>query len=318
MIFSLDQGPSSPLRTNSKSPLPPPPHPPRSLWFPIRPDNISWGGGDGGAAEGRVRVIHSNGPHSIVSFKCRKLSVKVRAWGFSPLNGFPKLPQPLGCSLQTSGKKGREGGRECWSTRGPHEARRRASPSPAGRTAGRPGPQGGEKGSARACARRERTPAALRPHVPPWERGPRGRPPGDTRARGGRAHRLPLLPRPSPGRRAPARQGRGRRAGRPDDAQGRARRCAPPPRGSVHPAPPTRRTGRAPFPHRPGQGRRARPAKPLPLAGSGRGGTPGRGAARGRRERRMGKEGCEPPPPPRLPPRRGRRDDGTTNPCVEG
>ena len=57
-------------------------------------------------------MIHSNGPHSIVSFKCRKLSVKVRAWGFSPLNGFPKLPQPLGCSLQTSGKKGREGGRE--------------------------------------------------------------------------------------------------------------------------------------------------------------------------------------------------------------
>ena len=208
------------------------------------------------------------------------------------------------------------GGRECWSTPGPREARRRASPSPAGRTAGRPGPQGGEKGSARACARRERTPAALRPHVPPWERGPRGRPPGDTRARGGRAHRLPLLPRPSPGRRAPARQGRGRRAGRPD-AQGRARRCAPPPRGSVHPAPPTRRTGRAPFPHRPGQGRRARPAKPLPLAGSGRGGTPGRGAARGRRERRMGKEGCE-PPPPRLPPRQGRRDDGMTNPCVEG
>ena len=115
MIFSLDQGPSSPLRTNSKYPLPrfPPPHrPPRSLLFPIRPDDFSWGGGDGGAAERRVRVIHSNGPHSIVSFKCRKLSVKVRARGFSPMNGFPQLPQPLGGSLQTYGKKGREGGRE--------------------------------------------------------------------------------------------------------------------------------------------------------------------------------------------------------------
>ena len=58
------------------------------------------------------QVIHSNGPHSIISFKCRKLSVKVRALGFSPLNGFPQLPQPLGSSLKTSGKKGRVGGGE--------------------------------------------------------------------------------------------------------------------------------------------------------------------------------------------------------------
>ena len=210
------------------------------------------------------------------------------------------------------------GGRECWSTPGPREARRRASPSPAGRTAGRPGPQGGEKGSARACARRERTPAALRPHVPPWERGPRGRPPGDTRARGGRAHRLPLLPRPSPGRRAPARQGRGRRAGRPDDAQGRARRCAPPPSRFRPPGSSHSKDGTGAFPPPAGPGEARETRQTAPLGGERPRGDPGTWG-RERKERATDGEGrLRAPTPPRLPPRRGRRDDGTTNPCVEG
>lgn len=56
-------------------------------------------------------MIHSNGPHSIVSFKCRKLSVKVRAWGFSPFNGFLQLPPTLRLQLANFGEI-REGGRE--------------------------------------------------------------------------------------------------------------------------------------------------------------------------------------------------------------
>lgn len=66
----------------------PHPLPTRSLQFP-KPLEDSWGvgvGGGGGAGvgagmgvavEGRFRAIHSNGPHSTPSFKCRKLSVKV-------------------------------------------------------------------------------------------------------------------------------------------------------------------------------------------------------------------------------------------------
>ena len=205
---------------------------------------------------------------------------------------------------------GREGGRECWSTRGPHEARRRASPSPAGRTAGRPGPQGGEKGSARACARRERTPAALRPHVPPWERGPRGRPPGDTRARGGRAHRLPLLPRPSPGRRAPARQGRGRRAGRPD-AQGRARRCAPPPSRFRPPGSSHSKDGTGAFPPPAGPGEARETRQTAPLGGERPRGDPGTWG-RERKERATDGEGrlrAPTPPAPAAAGAAGRRDD---------
>lgn len=56
-------------------------------------------------------MIHSNGPHSIVSFKCRKLSVKVRAWGFSPFNGFLQLPPTLRLQLANFGEI-REGGRK--------------------------------------------------------------------------------------------------------------------------------------------------------------------------------------------------------------
>ena len=68
------------------------------LPFPNPPEDSGLvGGGDGGwrVAEGRFRAIHSNGPHSIISFKCTWLSVKVRAWDFSPLNGFLHLPQTL-------------------------------------------------------------------------------------------------------------------------------------------------------------------------------------------------------------------------------
>lgn len=111
--------------------------------------------------------------------------------------------------------------------------------------------EGGKGSAARARARRERTPAALRPRVPPLGKGSaRPAPRRHPRAREEAAptDSPPLLPRPSPGPRAPAGQGRG--AGVPATAtrKGRARRC------------------------------RSRPA----------------------------------------PPRQGRRDDGTTNPCVEG
>ena len=76
------------------------------LPFPNPPEDSGLvGGGDGGwrVAEGRFRAIHSNGPHSIISFKCTWLSVKVRAWDFSPLNGFLHLPQTLRLRLPSCG-----------------------------------------------------------------------------------------------------------------------------------------------------------------------------------------------------------------------
>ena len=247
------------------------------------------------------------------------------------------------------------GGRECWSTPGPREARRRAGEggreggregvlvdpgSPRGAAAGEPKSRRPTPGSPRGAAAGEpksrRPPAALlvdpvhregkrerkgvcpaRAHAgrPPASRPPPGKgvraagPPGDTRARGGRAHRLPLLPRPSPGPRAPARQGRGRRAGRPD-AQGRARRCAPPsrfrPPGSSHSKD---GTGAFPPPAGPGEARETR--QTAPRGGERPRGDPGTWA-RERKERATDGEGrlrAPTPPAPAAAGAAGRRDD---------
>ena len=116
------------------------------------------------------------------------------------------------------GGRGGEGELECWSTR----------------STGR-GEKGARQGRVPGASAR-RPPSGLA--SPPWERGPRGRPPGDTRARA----RRPRPPTPPPSFPVPA-QGRGPRRGR-----GGGPACRPPRRardapGGAAPAPPRRGRG---------------------------------------------------------------------------
>ena len=151
---------------------------------------------------------------------------------------------------------------------------------------------------------------------PPASRPPLGK--GSARPAPGGAHAprqpaptdYPLLPRPSPGPRAPARRERGQCGGSHPKARRHAGGAPPPLRRSRRPGPPRAhptRAGRAPTPAgRPGGGARDPPTdRPLPLTpGAGQGGGRGRegsgdreaGPRRGRRRNT------------RLPPRQGRRD----------
>ena len=172
------------------------------------------------------------------------------------------------------------------------------------------------KRSARACARRDRAPAAPRPRIPLWERGPRGRPPAAPTRQAAAPADYPLLPRPSPGPRAPARRERGRRGGHPN-ARRRAGGAPPPsPFPSTRPSPRTpREGGTGANPRRPaGGGARdpptARPA-PRPGRGAGEGEAAERAAGTGKRAR--GEEGERTPDS-----RRGRGGGTSDKPLCRG
>lgn len=225
------------------------------------------------------------------------------------------------------------GHREYWSTwkfggiPGRPAAGARGKPRAAGVQGPDPGTGGvlvdpvhraGRRG-ARACARRDRAPAAPRPRIPLWERGPPGRTPAaPTRAK---QPRPPTTPPPFP---VPARGPRPQRGG------GRRGRCGGHPNAR-------RRAGGAPPLHR--SRRPGRSSARTPYDGGGTGTNPRRPAGRpaGGGARDPPTDRAPPPPPPRggqgwgkrpregsgdreagpwrgrrtntrLPPRQGRRD----------
>ena len=208
-----------------------------------------------------------------------------------PAAGAQGKPRAAGVQVPTRARG------ECWSTRST-------------------GREGGTQGRAPGATAHRPPP---RPRIPLWERGPPGRTPGGAHARQAAAPTdYPLLPRPSPGPKAPARRERGRCGGHPN-----ARRRA----GGAPPSSPFpstrpyrthtlgRRDGHQPPPA--GRRRRARPAnRPppphTPRAGGGRVGDAAERAA-GTGKRARGEEGEQTPDS-----RRGRGGGTSDKPLCRG